>query len=106
QIQRESLEAAQPGQVSADYELSTAEAQLMAACELMADAAVADFRLSCCGERSWPVDVRTDLSVFLGQSVGMLQALVDEAPSFRLEMYEQGIETALVFRLMGDRLHV
>lgn len=106
QIQRESLEAARPGQVSDDYELSTAEAQLMAACELLADAAVADFRFVCCGELPWPVDVRTDLSVFLAQSVGLLQALVDGTPSFRLEMYEQGIETTLIFRRMEDRLHV
>ncbi|HLL03200.1 MAG TPA: hypothetical protein VK539_21640 [Myxococcaceae bacterium] len=105
-IQRESLEAAQPGQVSEDYELNTAEAQLMAACELLADAAVADFRLICCGELAWPVDVRTDLSVFLSQSVGVLQALDAGAPCFRLEMYEQGIETALIFRRVGGRLHV
>jgi hypothetical protein len=106
QVQRESLEAARPGQVSEDYELSTAEAQLMAACELLAAAAVADFRLVCCGELPWPVDVRTDLSVFLAQSVGVLQALDEGAPSFRLEMYEQGIETALIFRRMEGKLHV
>jgi hypothetical protein len=105
-IQRESFEAAQPGQVSEDYELSTAEVQLMAACELLADTAVADFRLVCCGERPWPVDVRTDLSVFLEQSAGLLQALKDGAPSFRLEMYEQGTETVLVFSRGEGKLHV
>lgn len=106
QIRHEALEEAQPRQVSEDYELSTAEAQLMAACDLLADAAVADFRLVCCGERPWPVDVRTDLSVFLVQSAGILQALDEGASSFRLEMYEQGIETVLVFRRMGDKLQV
>ena len=105
-IRHEALEEAQPGQVSEDYELSTAEAQLMAACDLLADATVADFRLVCCGEHPWPVDVRTDLSVFLAQSERLLQALDEGAPSFRLEMYEQGIETALVFRRTESRLQV
>jgi hypothetical protein len=105
QVQRDALATAQPGQVSPDYELSTAEAQIMAACELLADASVAGFRLICCGDRPWPVDVRTDLSVFLEQSVGLLQALDERAPFFRLEMYEQGIETVRVFRREEGRVN-
>lgn len=106
QIHPDALAAAQPGQPGDEYELETVEAQLMAACELIADAGVADFRLLCCGEHPWPVDVRTDLSVFLEQLPGLLQALMEGSPSFRLRMYEQGIETVLAFTRAGGLLQV
>jgi len=106
QLHPSALATAQPGQPGDEYELETVEAQLMAACELIADASVADFQLRCCGEHSWPVDVRTDLSILLEQFQELLQALHEEAPSFRLRMYEQGIETVLAFTRTGDMLQV
>ncbi|MFL5358998.1 hypothetical protein [Archangium sp.] len=106
QIHPDALAAAQPGQPGDEYELETAESQLMAACELLADAGVADFRLLCCGEQPWPVDVRTDLSVFLEQLPGLLQALREEGSCFRLRMYEQGIETVLAFTRAGGLLRI
>lgn len=106
QIHPDALAAAQPGHPGDAYELDTAESQLLAACELIADAGVADFRLLCCGEHPWPVDVRTDLPVFLEQLPGLLQALQVGSPSFQLRMYEQGIETVLAFTRTGDRLQV
>ncbi|WP_257454671.1 hypothetical protein [Archangium lipolyticum] len=106
QLHPSALATAQPGQTGDEYELETAEAQLMAACELIADANVADFRLACCGEHPWPVDVRTDFSVFLEQLQGLLQALLDGSPSFQLRMYEQGIETVLAFTRAESMLRV
>jgi hypothetical protein len=105
-VQQDVLAAAQPGEVSDAYELNNAEAQLMAACELIADTGVADFRLACCGARLWPVDVRTDLPVFLEQLQGLLQALESRASVFQLQMYEQGIETVLAFSRREDILHL
>lgn len=106
QIHPDAFAAARPGQPGDEYELDTAESQLMAACELIADAGVAEFRLRCCGEQPWPVDVRTDLSVFLEQLPELLQALHEGSPCFRLQMYEQGIETVLVFTRTGGLLQV
>ncbi len=67
QLHPSALSTALPTQTGDDSELETAEAQLMTACEFIADARVADFRLLCCGEHPWPVDVRTDLSILLEQ---------------------------------------
>jgi hypothetical protein len=74
-VQQDALAAALPGEVSDTYSLDTAEVQLVAACELIADAGVADFQLACCGAQRWPVDVRTDLSVFLEQLQALLHSL-------------------------------
>lgn len=106
QVHGEALAPAQPCQPGEEYDLTTAEAQIMAACDLIADAKVANFRLICGGEQPWPVDVRTDLSVFLDQIPGLLRSLREKEPSFRLSMYEQGIETILIFSRLGDALQV
>jgi hypothetical protein len=106
QLHSSALSTALPVQTGDEYELETAEAQLMAACALIADARVADFRLFCCGEQPWPVDVRTDLAILLEQLPGLLQALVEATPSFPLQMYEQGIETVLVFTRMDGMLRI
>ena len=59
------------------------------------------------GSSSWPVDVRTDLSVFLEQMGALLQFLDVEEGTFTVSMYEQGIEANIVFNTSGDsaRLH-
>jgi len=106
QLHPSALSTALPTQTGDDSELETAEAQLMTACEFIADARVADFRLLCCGEHPWPVDVRTDLSILLEQLPALLQALDEGAPSFQLRMYEQGIETVLAFTRMDGMLRI
>jgi hypothetical protein len=106
QLHSSALSTALPAQTGDDYELETAEAQLMTACEFIADARVADFRLLCCGEQPWPVDVRTDLAILLEQLPGLLLALAERAPSFQLRMYEQGIETVLAFTRMEGMLRI
>lgn len=54
------------------------------------------FHISGFGQNSWPVDVRTDLPVFLEQLPGLVVDIQHRNNS-ELDFYEQGIERKLVF---------
>jgi hypothetical protein len=55
----------------------------------------------------WPVDVKTDLSVFLEQAPALLQFATNYSKRpFILSFYEQGIERDLIFTWEGDLIVV
>ena len=57
-----------------------------------------------CGfcEDVWPVDIRTDLAVFLEQVPNVLRA-VRERKSAEIDFYEQGIERSIAFEPDGAK---
>jgi hypothetical protein len=58
-------------------------------------------------DREWPVDVKTDLSVFVEQLPKLLEFLASETRgSCLVDFYEQGIERALEFRQDGEAVVV
>lgn len=61
-----------------------------------------DFLISGFGQNRWPVDVRTDLPVFLEQLPLALRA-VSEGSSTDIDFYEQGIERSIALTPAGDR---
>lgn len=66
-------------------------------CEALADTGSAVFVASGFGQERWPVDVRTDLLVFLEQLPDAI-ASIEAGTSFSLDFYEQGVERAIQFR--------
>jgi hypothetical protein len=66
-------------------------------CEYLADIGGVTFRVSGFGQNPWPVDVRTDLAVFLEQLPYAISAIERSDPNFVIDFYEQGIERTLVF---------
>jgi len=105
-VDRVALAAVKTAAVPDEVELETGVAQIAVACDLVADAEVAKFRLTCGGSKPWPVDVRTDLSVLLEQCPNIFRALAEREPGFQLRMYEQGIETVLSFARGAEVLTV
>lgn len=71
-------------------------------CGALADTASAEFIASGFGQQRWPVDVRTDLPVFLEQLPGAM-ASVESGVSFSLDFYEQGVERSVHFEPQGER---
>ncbi|MET3496457.1 hypothetical protein [Variovorax boronicumulans] len=65
----------------------------------------ADFLIAGFGQARWPVDVRTDLAVFLEQLPDAVQALRARQAAV-IDLYEQGIERTLEFLPPGDRCAV
>ncbi|SMC28087.1 hypothetical protein SAMN02745857_03110 [Andreprevotia lacus DSM 23236] len=59
-----------------------------------------DFLVSGFGEARWPLDVPTDLPVFLEQLPAVLSA-VRQGTGAGLDFYEQGIERTISFTPMG-----
>jgi hypothetical protein len=70
-------------------------------CEALADTSSADFIVSGFGQERWPVDVRTDLPVFLEQLPDAV-ASAESCASFSLDFYEQGIERVIHFECKGE----
>lgn len=71
-------------------------------CDVFADTASLDFFVSGFGQPRWPVDVRTDLPIFLEQLPRAL-ACARAGKAFTIDFYEQGIERAIHFEPV--RLH-
>jgi hypothetical protein len=59
------------------------------------------FLVSGFGEDHWPVDVRTDLVVFLEQLPCVIDAISAGRPS-EIDFYEQGVERKIVLSPTGD----
>ena len=68
---------------------------LDSACDMLSDSGGTQFEMQI-GSSAWPVDVRTDLSVFLEQLVPLLHFLDSGDGIFKISMYEQGIEANIV----------
>ncbi|OGB33215.1 MAG: hypothetical protein A3F78_08610 [Burkholderiales bacterium RIFCSPLOWO2_12_FULL_61_40] len=61
-----------------------------------------EFVVSGFGQERWPVDVETDLPVFLEQLPSALRA-VSEGVTADLDFYEQGIERSIVLEPANDK---
>jgi hypothetical protein len=61
-----------------------------------------EFLLSGFGQQRWPVDVGTDLPVFLEQLPSALRAVNENMPA-AIDFYEQGVERSIVLEPLGHR---
>jgi hypothetical protein len=61
-----------------------------------------EFAVSGFGQDVWPVDVRTDLAVFLEQMPNALRA-IKERKSAEIDFYEQGVERSIAFEPDGTQ---
>lgn len=89
-----------------ELELDSVPGLLLIACELIQEAKAASFTLRCGGAQPWPVEIQGELSMILEALVPALEALRSGAGSFRFELTEQGVETALEFTRVGETLEV
>lgn len=64
-----------------------------------------DFRVSGFGQSRWPVDVETDLPIFLEQLPGAIMK-ANTGHEFEIDFYEQGLERRLEFIPDGSSFHV
>jgi hypothetical protein len=71
-------------------------------CGILADTELAEFKTSGFGQESWPVDVRTDFSVFLEQLPAAIASVAAES-DFEIDFYEQGIERTIRFSRRGSQ---
>lgn len=104
-IQEEALELSSPTEVFPEVREESPEDCIIVACELIADAKVAVFQMTCCGDRPWPVDM-TDLSIFLIQVRDLLVSIMSGSGSFEIQMYEQTTQAILTFTRKGQALEV
>ncbi len=84
-----------------DAELDDVRSIIGDICEALDEMGAADFLVSGFGQERWPVDVRTDLAVFLEQLPRTL-ASVQSGSSFTLDFYEQGVERTIHFERDGE----
>jgi hypothetical protein len=77
-------------------ELDDALSVICDICDVIHDADLVDFVVSGFGQDAWPVDVRTDLAVVLGQIPDAISAIKHDEP-FDLDFFEQGVERYLKF---------
>lgn len=106
QIDQEALATAAAGKIGDEYEIEgDLDAQILAACDIIAEAQVAQFHLTCCGVQPWPVAVWLDLGILLQQVSPLLEAL-NANNKFRLEFFDQGIESVLVFSPSGRQSQI
>jgi len=68
---------------------------LMDVCQAVGERS--EFLVSGFGEERWPVDVKTDLPVFLEQLPSVLRA-VHEGVAIDIDFYEQGIERSIALQ--------
>jgi hypothetical protein len=73
----------------------------MTACQQLADAEGAAFRIGGFGHESWPVDVAYDMSTVV-EKLPIILAGVRDRREVELDMYSQGIERKLIFKPAGD----
>jgi hypothetical protein len=81
-----------------DPELDDVRSILMDVCEALEGNAV--FSVSGFGQDVWPVDVRTDLAVFMEQLPEILAA-IGSGRATVLDFYEQGVERTIGFTPAG-----
>lgn len=89
-----------------ELELDSVPGLLLIACELIQEAKAASFTLRCGGAQPWPVEIQGELSMILEALVPALNALRSGAPTFRFELTEPGVETALEFTRVEETLEV
>lgn len=82
-------------------ELDDIHSILIDICDILADTSASEFVVSGFGQASWPVDVRTDLPVLLGQIPNAISSIDLGAP-FSLDFYEQGLERTIHFTPQGE----
>lgn len=85
-----------------DAEIDDHRSLLINVCEIIQTKNLGIFRVGGFGEDCWPVDIATDLPVFLEQLPQALESL-DAANSFEIDFYEQGIERILFFSPYGEQ---
>ncbi len=85
-----------------DEELDDYRSLISDICEALAETSSADFIVAAFGQERWPVDVRTDLAVFLEQLPDAMAA-VESGSSFSLDFYEQGVERLICFEPKGEQ---
>ena len=83
-----------------DEDLDDVRAILSDICEAIEDEA--EFAVEGFGQSSWPVDVFTDLAVFLEQLPVIIHA-VEVGDSTCIDFYEQGIERGIDLTLVGKQ---
>jgi hypothetical protein len=106
EINRDALAAASPQQTDEEFPLEDLTTQIVAACSAISRAKVAKFRLACCGNQVWPVDIWVDFAIFLEQSLDVLLAIKDGLDVFRFEFFEQGTESVVIFSATSSGLRV
>jgi len=77
-----------------DPELDDIRSILIDVCEALSN--YVQFNVSGFGQDNWPVDVATDLAVFLEQLPYFMIA-ISAGENFELQFYEQGIERSIFF---------
>lgn len=89
-----------------DEDLDDVTALIGRICAILAEAGSFEFHVSGFGDERWPVDIRTDLAVFLEQVPEAIHALDRGDDEFTIDFYEQGIERSLRFMRRGDAVSV
>lgn len=79
-----------------DPELDGIITLLSMVCSQLEESGKATFIVSGFGENNWPVDISTDLAVFLEQLPQSILSF-DKNVSFEIDFYEQGVERTLLF---------
>ncbi|AJQ96672.1 hypothetical Protein YC6258_04640 [Gynuella sunshinyii YC6258] len=85
-----------------DPDLDDINSLLMRICEYMDDHGECDFEFGGFGQQSWPVDVRTDLPVFLEQ-LPIVLSLLSQHENFEIDFYEQGIERTITCSYLPEK---
>lgn len=85
-----------------DPEIDDHRSFLINACDAIQTRNLGKFSIDGFGQHSWPVDISTDLPVFLEQLPLALKSLATEK-EFEVDFYEQGIERMLSFNPCGER---
>src|SRR5438270_139453 len=84
-----------------DEELDDVRSILTNIGRALADSGAADFTVSGFGQTRWPLDLGTDLPVFLEQLPAAISA-VGAGTAFSLDFYEQGVERVIHFSPWRD----
>lgn len=66
-------------------------------CDAMAENSDNEFEVGGFGEENWPVDIRTDLPIFLEQLPEIINSVIAHS-EFVIDFYEQGIQRKVVFQ--------
>ncbi|RKZ58718.1 MAG: hypothetical protein DRR08_15720 [Candidatus Parabeggiatoa sp. nov. 2] len=83
----------------------TTESMIMSICSVLDELDCCSFNVCGFGDTQWPVDVCTDMSVFLEQLNPALKAIYN-ADDFELDFYEQGIERRVSFSFDSGCYHI
>jgi hypothetical protein len=78
-------------------DLDSETAALIEVCSALASIEGVEFIVSGFGQKRWPVDVETDLAVFLEQLPEVMSWLRSPSGTTEIDFYEQGVERILYF---------